>query len=138
MGIREFLFIVDNPTTDPNCLLFNSTTNQCTQCRNALVIANSTCSACLDGFYLMPVNNTFYCKACPFACSTCNLTNATAGTVVCLTCRPPLTLDSGYCVDSNQNLFNAEVLTTIPLKSQLINFINYPNLQNKGIDACDN
>jgi hypothetical protein len=49
MGIRDFLFVVDNPTSDPNCLLFTNGT--CQACRNGLVVANGTCSGCLQGFY---------------------------------------------------------------------------------------
>lgn len=56
MGLRDFILIVDNPTSDPNCLVY--TNSQCQSCRNGLIIQNQTCSGCLDGFYLATINNT--------------------------------------------------------------------------------
>jgi hypothetical protein len=131
MGIRDFLFVVDNPTTDPNCISFSN--GQCNQCRYGLIVANSTCSVCLDGFYLDPKNSTLYCNSCPFSCKTCSATNTS---IRCISCRDPLKLDGDFCIDSSNNLFDAEILSTIPLSSQAISFKYYPNLQKKGIDMC--
>lgn len=94
MGIRDFLLVVDNPTTDPNCI--NYSNNTCNQCRYGLIVVNSSCSACLDGFYIDPTNSTLYCKPCPFTCKTCSATNKT---VRCTSCRDPLKLDGDFCID---------------------------------------
>ena len=50
MGIRDFMVVVDNPTTDPNCISYLN--NNCQTCRNGLIVQNGICSGCLSGFYM--------------------------------------------------------------------------------------
>ena len=133
MGIRDFLFVVNNPTLDPNCISFSN--NVCLTCRNGLVVQNGTCSACFSGFYLSNsvVNNTLQCLSCPQTCLECSEVNST---VICSACREPLVLTGSFCVDSSNSLFSSEIIPNIALTSQKIAWVNYPNLQNSGIDSC--
>lgn len=80
MGLRDFQLVVDNPTTDPNCLDYSN--NVCLLCRNNLVVANNTCSQCLPGFFLS--NNNKVCLPCPSTCLQCAMVN---NQMQCLSCR---------------------------------------------------
>ena len=85
MGVMDFMAIVDNPTTDPNCIGYSN--NQCQACRNGLVIVNSTCQGCLPGFYLVndTVNGTLKCDFCPENCLGCKMGNNNQ--IQCTACR---------------------------------------------------
>lgn len=127
MGIRDFQLLVDNPTTDADCLTYVN--NTCLLCRNGLVVENNTCTGCLAGYYKS--NNS--CLACPVTCSHCQLNNQQ---VICTACREPLVLESTYCVHSNNALHSSELLPDLSLANQDIVWSYYPNLQNRGIATC--
>jgi len=74
------------------------------------------------------------CQICPITCKSCKIGSSL--TIVCISCQPPLVLDSGFCVDANGALFGSEIATNIPTTS-LRKWTIYPKLQNRGLDTCN-
>ena len=68
------------------------------------------------------------------SCLTCTASN---GQNKCTSCREPLTLEEGYCVDTASSLYSSELLPSLPLSSQSIDWTYYPPLQNKGMATCN-
>lgn len=107
LGIRDFLIVIDNPSTDPDCVVF--TNKSCQVCRNGLIVVNGTCSGCLDSFYLSEKEGLEYCLPCLFTCAKCSGPNS------CISCITPLKLDGTFCIDENNNLRDAQLLNGVPL-----------------------
>ena len=96
MGIRDFMVVLNNPTTDPNCISFSN--GVCQSCRNGLIVVNGTCNGCFSGFYLSTTfnnvnNSTLECIPCPQTCIECSLNtgnntnNSQSTSVTCSACR---------------------------------------------------